>query len=198
MMKTRKPENYRGKPTVQQLEQELKRVRYYGRYASVLKSTVYLLITVAAIAVLVATLWLPVLQIYGTSMAPTLQDGDIVFSVRTAKLERGDLVAFYYNNKILVKRVIAYPGETVDMDENGVVYINEIPLEEPYLIDQTLGFCDIELPYKVPESRYFVMGDHRSTSIDSRSAIVGCVSEEQIVGRIEYRVWPLKEFGEVK
>lgn len=185
------------RPSVEQLEKELARLKYKRRYRNVLKSTVYTLITVAAIAVLVATLWLPVLQIFGSSMTPTLQDGEIVFSLKTADLQQGDVVAFYYNNKILVKRVIAGPGDWVNIDEDGNVYVNEVLLEEPYLEDRALGECDIALPYQVPDGKIFVMGDHRSTSVDSRSTAVGCVAEEQIVGRIIFRVWPLNRIGKV-
>lgn len=184
-----------GKPTMEQLQTELNRERYKLRYRTVLKSTVYTLITVAAIAILVATLWLPVLQIYGSSMAPTLEDGEIVFSVKTDQLEQGDVIAFYYNNKILVKRVIARSGDWVNFDEDGTVYVNSAPLEEPYLSEKALGECDIELPYQVPEGEVFVMGDHRSTSVDSRSTIVGCVEDEQIVGKIVFRIWPLENLG---
>ena len=184
------------RPTVEELEAELNRVKYMQRYRVVLKSTIYTLITVAAVAVLVATLWLPVLQIYGSSMTPTLQDGEIVFSVKTTDLEQGDIVAFYYNNKILVKRVIAGPGEWVNIcPETGNVSINDILLEEPYLQEKAFGDADIEFPYQVPDGKIFVMGDHRSTSVDSRHTAVGCVAEEQIVGKIVFRVWPLDQFG---
>ena len=179
------------RPSVELLETELKRVKYQSRYRTVLKSTVYTLITVAAIAVLVATLWLPVLQIYGNSMTPTLQDGEIVFSVKTDEMEPGDIVAFYYNNKILVKRVIAGPGDWVDIKEDGTVYLNEIQLMEPYLTEKSFGEADIELPYQVPDGKIFVMGDHRATSVDSRHTAVGCVSQEQIVGKIVFRIWPM-------
>jgi len=158
---------------------------------------VYTLITVAAIAVLVATLWMPVLQIYGSSMTPTLKDGNIVVSVKSVNFQSGDVIAFYYNNKILIKRVIAGPGDWVNIEEDGTVYVNNEKLEEPYLMEKALGECDIEMPYQIPESRLFVMGDHRSVSVDSRSTAVGCVSEEQIVGRIAFRVWPLNEFGKI-
>lgn len=184
-------------PSREQLEAELKREQYKRRYRSVLRSTVYTLITVAAIAVLVATLWLPVLQIYGNSMTPTLQDGEIIFSVKTAELEPGDVVAFYYNNKILVKRVICGPGDWIDMDEDGTVYVNQVRLNEPYLVEKALGDCNIELPYQVPDGKIFVMGDHRSTSVDSRNTAVGCVAQEQIVGRILFRIWPLNRLGNV-
>ncbi len=185
-------------PSVQQLEEELKRENYKHRYTRVLRSTIYTLITVAAVAILVATLWLPVLQIYGSSMAPTLEDGNIVVSVTTSELETGDVIAFYYNNKILVKRVIAGPGDWVNIDEDGTVYVNDVEIDEPYVIDKAYGDCNIELPYQVPESRIFVMGDHRSVSVDSRNTAVGCVSQEQIVGRLIYCVWPLDSFGAVE
>ena len=181
-------------PTSQQLEAELKRVKYQHRYRRVLSSTVYTLITVAAVAVLVATLLMPVLQIYGSSMSPTLEDGDIVLSLKTSDFQQGDVVAFYYNNKILVKRVIARSGEWVDIRANGDIYINNKPLDEPYLTEKSLGDCNIQLPYQVPESRIFVVGDHRSVSIDSRNTAVGCVAEEQIVGKLVFRVWPLSGF----
>ena len=181
-------------PTSQQLEEELKRVKYQRRYRRVLSSTVYTLITVAAVAVLVATLLMPVLQIYGSSMAPTLEDGDIVLSLKTSDLQHGDVVAFYHNNKILVKRVIAVSGEWVDIKTNGDVYVNNKRLDEPYLEEKSLGDCNIQLPYQVPESRIFVVGDHRSVSIDSRNTAVGCVAEEQIVGKLVFRVWPLSDF----
>ena len=181
-------------PTSQQLENELKRVKYQHRYRRVLSSTVYTLITVAAVAVLVATLLMPVLQIYGSSMSPTLEDGDIVLSLKTSDFQQGDVVAFYYNNKILVKRVIARSGEWVDIRANGDIYINNKPLDEPYLTEKSLGDCNIQLPYQVPESRIFVVGDHRSVSIDSRNTAVGCVAEEQIVGKLVFRVWPLSGF----
>lgn len=185
-------------PTTEQLEAELKRVRYKSRYRSVLRSTIYSLITVAAIAVLVATLWLPVLQVYGNSMTPTLQNGEIIFTVKMSEFEQGDIISFYYNNKILIKRVIARSGEWVNMDADGNVYVNETLLDEPYLDEKAFGDCNIELPYQVPEGRVFVMGDHRSTSVDSRNSAVGCVAQEQIVGKLLFRVWPLAKFGRVK
>lgn len=185
-------------PTTEQLEGELKRVRYKSRYRSVLRSTIYSLITVAAIAVLITTLWFPVLRVYGNSMTPTLQNGEIIFTVKVSEFEPGDIISFYYNNKILIKRVIARSGEWVNMDADGNVYVNETLLDEPYLDEKTFGDCNIELPYQVPEGRVFVMGDHRSTSVDSRNSAVGCVAQEQIVGKILFRVWPLEKFGWVK
>lgn len=183
------------RPSVEELEGELQRQRYRSRYNRVLKSTIFTLITVAAAAVLVATLWLPVLEIYGSSMTPTLSDGDIVFSVKSSEMEPGDVVAFYYNNKILVKRVIAGPGTWVDIDRDGNVYIEGILLEEPYLSEKAFGETNIDLPYQVPDGRYFVMGDHRETSVDSRNTAVGCVALDQIVGKIVFRIWPLNEIG---
>lgn len=185
-------------PGVQRLQRELDRVQYNKRYRGVIRSTIYVLLTVAAVAVLVATLLLPVLRIYGTSMTPSLQEGDIVVSVKGMDFSRGDVVSFYYNNKILVKRVVAFEGEWVNIDEDGNVYVNGTLLDEPYVDEKAFGECDIQLPYQVPEGRIFVIGDHRATSVDSRSTTVGCVFEEQIVGKIVYRVWPFADFGPVK
>ena len=185
-------------PTAQQLKAELKRERYKRQYYSVLRSTAFTLVVVAAVAVLIATLWLPVLQIYGNSMTPTLENGDIVVSVKGSQMETGDIIAFYYNNKILVKRVIAQAGEWVDIDEDGNVFINEELLYEPYVEEKALGECDLKLPYQVPEGKVFVMGDHRSVSVDSRSAAIGCVAEEQIVGKLTFRIWPYGSIEEIE
>lgn len=193
-----KQEAKKNLPSYEELLVELKRVRYQRRYRSVLRSTIYTLITVAAVAVLVATLWMPVLQIYGTSMTPTLRDGEIIVSAKASEFQPGDIIAFYYNNKILVKRVLARPGEWVDIDEDGNVYINNMLLDEPYLEEKALGDCNIKLPYQVPDGKVFVMGDHRSTSMDSRNIAVGCVAQEQIVGKIIFRIWPLNRFGLVE
>lgn len=182
-------------PSPDEVEAELKRERYRKNYRKTLRSTVYALITVAAAAVLVATLLLPVLQIYGSSMAPTLTDGNIVVSVKESDLKKKDVIAFYYNNKILVKRVIAVAGEWVDIDEEGNVTVNGELLDEPYLEDKALGECDIKMPYQVPDGRVFVMGDNRSVSVDSRSTAVGCVAQEQIVGKLVFCIWPFKSFG---
>lgn len=184
--------------TSKDIESELNRVKYKEKYGRTLRSTVYTLITVSAIAILVATLLLPILQIYGTSMAPTLQDGDIVLTVKTSKFETGDVIAFYYNNKILVKRVIAISGDWVNMDEDGDVTVNGNMLYEPYIVDKSVGECNIDFPYQVPEERLFVMGDHRSVSIDSRSTTIGCISQEQIVGKLEFRLWPFGVWGVIE
>lgn len=185
-------------PSTKELEHELERVRYGKRFRLVLRNTVFLLIVVAAISVLIAVLLLPVLQIYGHSMNDTLDEGDIVLSVKGSDFETGDVIAFYYNNKILVKRVIGNPGDWIDIDEKGNVYVNNVLTDEPYLREKALGECNIKLPYQVPESRIFVMGDNRSVSIDSRNTAVGCVAEEQIVGKIVFRLWPFSRAGKVE
>lgn len=185
-------------PSQELLEAEVKRVRYRKRYQRVLRSTIYTLVVVAALAALIATIWIPVLQIYGSSMTPTLNEGDIVVSMKGSSFKQGDLVAFYIGNKILVKRVIAGPGQLVDIDADGNVYIDGKYLDEPYLAEKSFGDANIDLPYQVPDNRYFCMGDHRSTSADSRHSEIGCIAEEQIVGKIVFRVWPFVGFGTVK
>lgn len=190
-----KPKKMIEMPGLDQMRAELARVKYRSQYHSVLRSTIYVLVVVAAAAVLIATIWMPVLQIYGSSMTPTLEEGEIVVSIKGSDFKPGNLVAFYIGNKILVKRCIAGPGQWVDIDENGNVYVDGEFLEEPYLTEKALGDCNIDLPYQVPDNRYFCMGDHRLTSVDSRTSEIGCIAEEQIVGKIVFRVWPLKKMG---
>ena len=185
-------------PDTAELEEAVRRDRYYHRFRNMVTSTFLTLVVVAAVAVLVAVLFLPVLRIYGKSMNGTLDNGDIVVSVKSSNMKTGDVIAFYYNNNILVKRVIAGPGDWVDIDKDGNVFVNNQKLSEPYLDDKAYGETNIELPYQVPDGRIFVMGDNRKVSIDSRNTSIGCVSEEQIVGKIVYRVWPLSQIGRVR
>ncbi len=185
-------------PTLEQLQKEVDRVHYQRDFSRVMINTIYSLVVVAAIAVLVAVLLLPILRIYGHSMNDTLDEGDIVVSLKGSDFKTGDIIAFYYNNKILIKRVIGKAGDWVDIDQDGNVYVNGNLVDEPYLDDKAFGECNIELPYQVPESKVFVMGDNRSVSVDSRNTAVGCVAEEQIVGKVVYRLWPLKDFGKLK
>ena len=185
-------------PNTEELEEAVRRDRYYHRFRNMVTSTFLTMVVVAAVAVLVAVLFLPVLRIYGKSMRGTLDNGDIVVSVKSSNMKTGDVIAFYYNNNILVKRVIAGPGDWVDIDKDGNVFVNNEKLSEPYLDDKAYGETNIELPYQVPDGRIFVMGDNRSVSIDSRNTSIGCVSEEQIVGKIVYRVWPFSQIGRVR
>lgn len=186
---------YLKTPNSAEVERELKRERYKRRYRRTLASTLVILITAAAVAVLVAMLWMPVLQIYGSSMTPTLREGNVVISLKDSDLKQGDIVAFYYGNKLLVKRYIAGPGSWIDILEDGTVLVDGEVLEEPYLTEKAFGICDLELPYQVPDGTYFLMGDQRATSVDSRHSSVGCIAKEQIVGKIVFRVWPLETFG---
>ena len=183
-------------PSSELLEKELNKEKYRSRFFTTMRSTVFGLITVAAMAVLVAILFLPVLHIYGQSMNGTLDNGDIVLSLKNNSMGTGEIIAFYYNNNILVKRVIANSGEWVDIDQDGNVYVNQKRIEEPYLHEpKAYGETDIELPYQVPEGKVFVMGDNREVSIDSRNTAVGCVDQEQVVGHIVFRVWPFSKIG---
>lgn len=182
-------------PSIPALKEELGREQYRCRYRRMVANVVSTIIVAAALTVLVTSLWTPVLKVYGSSMTPTLSEGDLVLSVKDGAFKRGDVIAFYYNNNILVKRVIGLPGDWVDIDAAGAVSVNGQLLDEPYLDEQALGQCDIELPYQVPEGRIFVMGDHRSTSVDSRLSSMGCVSEEQVVGRLLLSFWPLRSVG---
>lgn len=185
-------------PSAEQLHKEMKRVKGRSDFIKLLYNTVASLIVVAAAAVLISLLLLPILRVTGTSMTPTLDNGELVVCGKGGNFSRGDIIAFYYNNKILLKRVIAVSGDYVNIDPDGTVYVNDEKLDEPYIKDKAFGECDLELPYQVPDQRIFVMGDHRSTSIDSRSTNVGCVSEESVVGKVIFRVWPLNKISFVK
>lgn len=184
-------------PTAAQLQAELERQVYASSYFRILRSTVSIVLVVAAIALLIANFLFPVMRIYGTSMTPALADGEIVVVVKDAEFSAGQIVAFLFNNKILVKRVIAGPGDVVHIDGDGVVYVNEQPITESYVEELTRGEVTVELPVRVPEERYFLLGDRRDVSLDSRQSAIGCVSQEQIIGRIVFRVWPLKRIGTV-
>lgn len=179
-------------PTKKQVEKERKRYRRQKAYNKALGGTLYVLTIVAAVAVLIATLVIPVLQIEGTSMAPTLVNGDIVLLTKVTDFDRGELCGFSWNNKLLIKRVIGIPGDWIEMDTDGTVYRNGEKLDEPYADQLAVGECDLEFPFQVPQEQYFVLGDMRESSIDSRNTLIGCVAKEQIVGKVFFRVWPFK------
>lgn len=187
----------RDLPTAEQLNAELRRVRYRAKFIRTFRDTVNSLLVVAAIAVLVSMLFLPVLRVTGTSMTPTMQNNELVICNKTGNFECGDIIAFHYNNKILLKRVIGVSGDWIDMREDGTVFVNGEQLDEPYVDDLAYGECDLDFPYQVPENRIFVMGDHRSTSVDSRSTTVGCVADEYIIGRVFFRLWPWEKIGAI-
>lgn len=197
-MSEKSTENQVEIPSLEQLEAEYKNEQRKIRFGQVLRSTLFSLVVVAAVVVLITILFLPVLQIAGSSMTDTLHEGDVVLALSGVEYETGDIVAFYYNNNILVKRVIANSGEWVDIDADGNVFVNGEELDEPYLSEKALGDCNIQLPYQVPEDKIFVMGDHRATSIDSRNTSLGSISKELTIGRLVFRVWPLKAIGRVK
>ena len=182
-------------PSLAEIEHERKRIRKKNYYRQALQGTVSVLVVVAAVAVLIATLFLPILQISGDSMSPTLEHDEIVVLLKTKEFDRGDLIGFYYQGKIMLKRVIALPEDEVIIDGEGNVYINAELLEEPYIIDKRLGDCDLEFPFKVPGTGYFVMGDRRSNSVDSRNSVIGAVTQDDIIGKVFLRVWPISEIG---
>ena len=182
-------------PSLTEIQSERKRIRRGTYYRQSLRGTLSVLLVVAAIAVLITTLFLPILQISGDSMSPTLQHDEIVVLLKTKKFDRGDLIGFYYQGKILLKRVIALPQDEVAIDADGNVYVNGELLEEPYVTEKGLGDCDLEFPYKVPGTSYFVLGDRRSNSVDSRNSVVGAISRDDIIGKVFIRVWPISKFG---
>ena len=182
-------------PSLNEIQRERKRIRREAYYRQALRGTVSVLVVVAAVAVLIATLFLPILQISGDSMSPTLEHDEIVVLLKTKEFGRGDLIGFYYQGKILLKRVVALPEDEVAIDTEGNVYVNGELLEEPYVTDKGLGDCDLEFPYKVPGTGYFVLGDQRSNSVDSRNSVIGAISREDIIGKVVIRVWPLSRIG---
>lgn len=183
---------------LQELKDTLEKREQRQVFGKTLASIVRALLVIAAIAVLCATVLVPVFRVNGGSMNPTMEDGQVIISLRNSQFVEGDIIAFYYGNKVLLKRVIAKAGDWVDIDDNGVVSVNGEVLYEPYLSAQALGECNINLPYQVPDGRWFVMGDNRVTSLDSRSTLVGAVAEDQIIGKVVLCVWPISDFGAVQ
>ena len=184
--------------TIDEIKQELKKEKFKSRYVKVLMSTVYTLIIVASVAALIATLIMPVLQISGTSMEPTLNEGEIVLALKTKNIKAGDVIAFYHGNKILVKRVIATSGQWVKITDEGDVYVDGKLVNEPYVKEKSLGQADVKFPIQVSEGSYFILGDDRETSIDSRTEVIGSISQEDIIGKVLIKAWPIKQIGVVK
>ena len=176
-------------PPVEQVAAERAKLDNKAKFRRILKSTVSALLVVAATAVLISMLFLPVIQVSGDSMQPTLNSGDVILLVKTKRFSTGELCCVSWQNKLLLKRVIGLPGDNINIDEKGNVFLNGELLDEPYVTDKSLGECDIDLPYTVPEGKLFVMGDQRETSVDSRSSAVGCIDYDQMVGRYLFRIW---------
>ncbi|MBQ8348975.1 MAG: signal peptidase I [Ruminococcus sp.] len=189
--------SFENLPSAEQLEAELKQIKYRKDFRRILRSTISSLLVVAAVAVLVSMLFLPVLRVTGSSMTPTMKNDELIICSKRSNFKQGDIVAFYYNNKILLKRVIGIAGDYINITEDGTVYVNDVKLDEPYVNELALGTCDIEMPYQVPDNRIFVMGDHRSVSIDSRSSTVGCIADEYVIGKVIFRIWPFENIGTV-
>ena len=187
-----------SRPSLDIIEKELARLKHKKSFRKAIIDTVAALIVIAATAVLLSTMLVPVFRVYGGSMAPTLNEGEIIFSVKTNNIKSGDIVAFYYNNKVLIKRVIAKAGDWVELTEDNEVMVNEIVIDEPYAIGENLAVTDVAMPYQVPDGRWFVMGDHRDISVDSRSTMVGPISHEQVIGKVTFKIWPLKSFGMIQ
>lgn len=185
-------------PSITDIEQEQRRIRHRETYRKALGGTIRALTFVAAIAVLISSLLLPVLQVTGTSMEPTLKSGEIIIVIKTNNFATGDLCCFSWNNKTLIKRVIATAGDWVDIKEDGTVYVNDVELDEPYISEKSMGETDLTYPYQVPENTFFVMGDKRDSSVDSRSSIIGCVYKDQIIGKVQFRIWPFERIGFLK
>ncbi len=192
---TDKTQEQTERPSVEALQKELKRINNRKEYRNVMRNTVFVVIVVAALAVLVSSFFVTVLKVTGDSMTPTMNTGEIVIAQNSSSFEPGDLIAFYYNNKVLVKRVLGSPGDWINIDGEGNVFVNGVVIEEPYVSEKSLDPSDIEFPYQVPENRYVVLGDHSCASIDSRSSVVGCVTREQLIGKIVFRVYPFVVFG---
>ncbi len=192
-MEKRSPE----RPSLEQLNREMERRKHKKAYGMALRGTVWTLVVVAAAAIICSTFFFSILRIQGTSMEPNLGEGELVIATKTTEFNSGDIIAFYYNNKILLKRVAGSAGDWVNIDQDGTVFVNGQELEEPYVQEKALGACDITLPYQVPDERWFVLGDARATSVDSRSEIIGAVAQEQVVGKAVLRIWPLSKFGEI-
>ncbi|MCI2105806.1 MAG: signal peptidase I [Intestinimonas sp.] len=186
------------RPTLEQLNRELDRRNHRTAYGRAMRGTIWTLVVVSAVAIICSTFFFSVLQIQGTSMEPNLEDEQLVVASKAKQFNTGDIIAFYYNNKVLLKRAVGFPGDWINIDENGNVFVNGEQLDEPYVQEKTLGQCDIKLPYQVPDGRWFVLGDHRATSVDSRSKVIGTVAKEQVIGKIVFRIWPLSKFGRIE
>ncbi len=182
-------------PELEEIQNEMRRARSQSKYHQALKSTAGTIVVVAAIAVLVASIFLPVLRVTGSAMQPSFAPGNVLVAFKTRDYLPGDVCSFYYNNKLIIKRVIATGGDMLEIDEDGRVSVNGLVLEESYVPQYDLGMCDIECPFRGPDEQLFVMGDNRASSVDSRVQAFGCISKEELMGKVVLRVWPLQNFA---
>lgn len=178
-------------PTVEQVESELKRIKYKSSFFRTLVNTATIVAAVAAVSVLLSMIFFPVIQVSGDSMTPTLDDGDILVTYHSKDVTYGDLCCLSWQNKTLLKRVIGLPGDVISIDADGNVFVNQELIDEPYVIEKSLGDCDISFPYEVPDRKVFILGDNRTLSVDSRNTDIGCIDKEQIIGKVMFRIWPL-------
>lgn len=181
---------------LEKIKEDYKTRKNREKFFYELKKTIGFFLVIISVGIIISSFWVRVLTIYGTSMSPNLTAKDTVVAFKKDQYKSGDVIAFYYNNKVLVKRVIATSGDWVNISNNGNVIINDKEIKEKYLLksSKSIGKTDIKLPYQVPENKIFVMGDHRSVSIDSRNKIIGSIGKEQIIGKIKFIIWPLSRF----
>ncbi len=163
-------------------------------WKAALKIVLVVIITVSLLLNLF-TFIMPVVKYYGSSMSPTLEDGQILIVSKVSEIGNGDIIAFYYNNKVLVRRVVATENQQISVDIFGTVTVDGEELVEPYIGNKTLGQCNLDFPYNVPSGSLFVLGDNREVAMDSRLEEIGTVTEDRLIGKIVFSINP---FGAIE